>query len=106
MVYSYSKKKDRKYPYYVCLNAQREGWAACPGKSLPAGALEESVLGRIREVRRGICDLREWEQLDRKRQVEALQSSVGRIGFNGVTRQIAIRFRQNQTTAAGKEAKA
>jgi len=27
MVYSYSGKNDRRYPYYVCLNAQRKGWA-------------------------------------------------------------------------------
>lgn len=78
----------------------------CPGKSLPAGAIEDSVLGRIREARRGICDLREWEQLDRKRQVEALQSSIGRIGYNGVTRQITVRFHPHQTTAAGEESQA
>jgi hypothetical protein len=106
MVYSYSKKKDRQYPYYVCLNAQRKGWAACPGKSLPAGAIEESVLGRIREARRGIFDQREWEQLDRKRQVEALQSRVGRIGYNGVTRQITVRFHADQFTETGREAQA
>ena len=50
MVYSYSGKNDRKYPYYVCLNAQRKGWAVCPAKSLPARAIEESVLGRLREA--------------------------------------------------------
>jgi len=50
MVYSYAGKKDRRYPYYVCLNAQRKGWAVCAGKSLSAGAIEESVLGRIREA--------------------------------------------------------
>ena len=44
MVYSYRGKGDRKYPYYVCLNAQRKGWAVCPAKSLPARAIEESVL--------------------------------------------------------------
>ena len=43
MVYSYAAKNDRKYPYYLCLNAQRKGWAACPAKSLPASAIEESV---------------------------------------------------------------
>jgi hypothetical protein len=105
-VYSYSKKKDRKYPYYVCLNAQRKGWATCPGKSLPARFIEESVLGRIREARRGICDLREWERMDRKLQVEALQSSVGRIGYNGVSRQITVRFHADQINATGKEAQA
>src|SRR6202049_3391710 len=34
MVYSHSRKNDRKYPNYICLNAQRMGWAACPAKSL------------------------------------------------------------------------
>ena len=62
MVYSYAGKNDRKYPYYLCLNAQRKGRAACSGKSLPAGAIEESVLGRIREAQRGICDPCEWAQ--------------------------------------------
>ena len=56
MVYSYAKKKDRKYPYYVCLNAQRKGWAVCPVKSLPARRLEESVLERIREAQAGILE--------------------------------------------------
>ena len=42
MAYSYAGKDDRKYPYYVCLNAQRKGWAVCPGKSLPARGIEDS----------------------------------------------------------------
>jgi site-specific DNA recombinase len=106
MVYSYSGKNNRKYPYYVCLNAQRKGWAVCPGKSLPAGAIEESVLGRIREAQRGIFDPSEWEQMDRTRQVEAIQAIVERIGYDGTARQISIRFHQRAMTAAGEEAPA
>ena len=30
MVYSYAAKGGRKYPYYVCRSAQRNGWATCP----------------------------------------------------------------------------
>jgi site-specific DNA recombinase len=56
MVYSYSMKNGRKYPYYVCLNAQRKGWAVCPAKSLPARAIEQSVLGRVREGSPGIFE--------------------------------------------------
>jgi Recombinase zinc beta ribbon domain len=92
MVYSYAAKNDRKYPYYVCLNAQRKGWAVCPGKTLAARALEESVLGRIREEQRGLCDASEWEKMDRIRQVETLQAIVEWIGFDGAARQISIRF--------------
>jgi site-specific DNA recombinase len=53
MIYSYAAKGDRKYPYYVCRNAQQKGWAVCPSKSLPAQAIEESVLGRIRQAQAG-----------------------------------------------------
>jgi Recombinase zinc beta ribbon domain len=103
MVYSYSGKNDRKYPYYVCLNAQRKGWAACSAKSLPARAIEESVLGQIREAQRGICDPGEWEQMDRTEQVEVIQAIVERIGYDGAARQISIRFHPAANMAAGQE---
>ena len=92
MVYTYAMKNGRKYPYYLCLNAQRKGWAVCPAKSLPAQAIEESVLGRIRERHPGVFEPAEWEQLDRARQVEEMQSTVERIGYDGAARQISIRF--------------
>ena len=92
MLYSYSGKNDRTYPYYVCLNAQRKGWAVCPGKSLSARAIEESVLGRIREAQHGVLDPVEWQQMDRARQVEAIQAIVKRIGYDGIVQKISIRF--------------
>ena len=101
MVYSYSGKNERRYPYYVCLNAQRKGWAVCPAKSLPARAIEESVLGKLRGVQHGSFDLGEWEQMDRIRQVEAIRSIVERIDYDGIARQISIRFHE----AAGSEAR-
>jgi hypothetical protein len=92
MVYSYSGTNERRYPYYVCLNAQRKGWAVCPAKSLPARAIEESVLGKLRGAQHASFDLCEWEQMDRIRQVEAGRSVVERIGYDGIARQISIRF--------------
>jgi site-specific DNA recombinase len=93
MVYSHSGKNGRKYPYYVCLNAQRKGWAMCPSKSLPARAIEESVLNRLREAQPGPFGAAEWDQMDRTRRVEAMQLLVERVGYDGVARQISIRFR-------------
>jgi site-specific DNA recombinase len=93
MVYSHSRKNDRKYPYYVCLNAQRKGWAACPGKSLPARAIEESVLKRLREAQPTRFGASEWDQMDRNRQVEATHAIVERVGYDGAARQISIRLR-------------
>jgi site-specific DNA recombinase len=106
MVYAYAGKRDRKYPYYVCRHAQRAGWDACPSKSLPAGVLEEAVLGQIREARSAILDASEWEKLDRIGQIGKLQAMVERIGYDGRLRQISIRFHQQETAAAGPEAQA
>jgi site-specific DNA recombinase len=104
MVYSYAGKKDRRYPYYVCLNAQRRGWASCPTKSLPARGIEESVLGQIREAHPGIFDPAVWERTNRNLQVEAIRAIVERIGYDGAARQVSIRFHPAAITT-GQEAR-
>jgi len=105
MVYSYAAKNGRKYPYYLCLNAQRKGWAVCPAKSLSARGIEESVLGQIREAQGGLVDPAEWEQMDRTSQVAAIQAIVERVGYDGAARQISIRFHP-AGIAAGEETQA
>jgi site-specific DNA recombinase len=92
MVYTYAKKKNHKYPYYLCLNAQRKGWAACPSRSVSAPAIEESVVGRIRQARGDDFDPAQWERMDRARQVEAIQALVERVGYDGTEKRISIRF--------------
>jgi site-specific DNA recombinase len=89
MVYSYSGKSDRRYPYYVCLNAQRKGWAVCPAKSLSARHIEDSVLAHVQAKQ--LTPI-EWEQLDCAQRVAAIQRIVERVGFEGTTGQVSIRF--------------
>jgi site-specific DNA recombinase len=99
MVYSYSAKNGRKYPYYVCRQAQHQGWATCPSKSLPAQAIEESVLRQMREAQIGIADASEWEQKDRTKQLATLRSVVARIGYDGRVKRISIRFHPSKLEA-------
>jgi len=96
MVYSYSQKNGRRYPYYVCLHAQREGWANCPSKSLPAKGIEESVVARVRAARVGIRNAADWEEMDRAVQIQTMQRIVERIGYDGTTRQMSIRFHKGR----------
>jgi site-specific DNA recombinase len=93
MVYSYSRKNDRMHPYYVCLSAQRKGWATCPTKSLSARAIEESVLNRLKDAQPALFGASGWEQMDRTRQVRVMGDLVERVGYDGAARQISIRFR-------------
>jgi site-specific DNA recombinase len=48
MVHHYAAKGGKRYRYYVCLTAQKKGWASCPYPSLPAGDLEQFVIGQIK----------------------------------------------------------
>lgn len=52
MTPSVTKKKDRVHKYYVCGNATKTGWRNCPHPSLPAKAIEDAVVGRIKAIGR------------------------------------------------------
>lgn len=82
MVHAYTiKGENRRYRYYVCSKAQKEGWHSCPSKSVPAGEIERFVVERIRrigqdpaltaETIRQACEQRDRqvEQLERERRL-------------------------------------
>ena len=53
MGHSYSSKGGKmRYSYYLCLNASKSGWNACPGPSVPAGEIERFVIERIATLMR------------------------------------------------------
>ena len=52
MSHSYSSKGSRRYRYYVCQRAQKNGWEACPSPSVPAGEIERFVVDEIKCIGR------------------------------------------------------
>jgi len=52
MPHSTTKKDNRRYRYYVCLNAQKRGWHNCPSKSIPAPEIEKFVVEQVRCIGR------------------------------------------------------
>ncbi len=50
MIHTWTLKGTRRYRYYLCLKAQKEGWAACPTKAIPAVEVERYVVDRIRAI--------------------------------------------------------
>jgi len=50
MMHTYTSKKNRRYRYYVCMNAQKRGWENCPTKSVPAAEIERFVVDRVRAI--------------------------------------------------------
>lgn len=53
MVHTHTLKNgNKRYRYYVCLNAQKRGWHDCPSKSIPAAEIERFVIEQIRGIGR------------------------------------------------------
>ena len=50
MMHTYTSKGNRRYRYYVCYTAQKQGWHACPSKSVPAEEIERFVVEQIRAI--------------------------------------------------------
>jgi site-specific DNA recombinase len=51
MSHSHTRKNgNKRYRYYVCLNAQKRGWHNCPTKSIPAHEIEQFVIDQIRGI--------------------------------------------------------
>ena len=52
MTHAFTTKRNKRYRYYVCLNAQRRGWHTCPTKSVPAQEIEDFVVDQVRCIGR------------------------------------------------------
>jgi site-specific DNA recombinase len=42
-----TKNGTTRYRYYICTNAQKRGWKACPSPSIPAAEIERFVIDQI-----------------------------------------------------------
>jgi len=48
MVHTFTSKGSKRYRYYTCGKAIKNGWKTCPTKSLPAAEIEAAVVDEIR----------------------------------------------------------
>lgn len=82
-----TKKRTKRYRYYVCTRAQSRGWQACSSKSLPAGPVETFAVERIKAVGRDE-ELR-GETLARLRQAAAERLSHVEVAEKELKREAA-----------------
>ncbi len=50
MVHTFTNRQSKRYRYYTCCKAIKQGWKSCPTKSVPAGELENVVVEQIRSI--------------------------------------------------------
>jgi len=92
MTQSVAVRRKRRYRYYVCLNAQKNGWASCPTKSVSAEKIEASVVERLRglwttagEQASGELGAfgEAWDTLTPATRHRAIRQVVERIDYDG-----------------------
>jgi site-specific DNA recombinase len=97
MVPTYTTKGDRRYRYYICQVARTKGWSACPTKSVPARAIEESVVTQLRATltvdsarqQLGVSDA-EWLTLDEGKPENLIRSVVERVTYDGISGAVSL----------------
>ena len=95
------KKNKRRYRYYVCGRAQKEGWDVCPVKSLPAGEIEQYVVDEIRRIGKddGLVEKTfEAAGAEANRQVDELEGEAERL-----TEQLIQRTEEMQRMAGDRK---
>jgi site-specific DNA recombinase len=102
MTHSVTKTNGRRHRYYVCLHAQKHGWATCPTKSVRADEIEASVAERLADL----CmseeapllagpeeSLAAWEALTARQRRRAIRRVLERIDYDGSTGALKATFR-------------
>lgn len=103
MYHHYTSSGSRRYRYYVCGRAMKQGWSRCPSRSVPAGAIEQFVIARLRELSQDDHsdlqdDLRDqllrllevWETSSPAARRELLQQAVNRVEYDGTGGTISV----------------
>jgi site-specific DNA recombinase len=96
MVHHFTGRSGKRYRYYTCVQAIKSGRKTCPSKSLPAAAIEQLVVDKIRgiardtalraDVVRQALALAEGNLAELKRERQGLQRDVAR--YNAEVRRL------------------
>jgi len=92
MTPDWSQRKTKRYRYYVCTRAQKEGWTACPSPSIPAGPMEEFVIDQIGAMgtEHDADFKRSWNTLSSSEQHRLIRRLTRQVVYDGQTGQVSI----------------
>jgi DNA invertase Pin-like site-specific DNA recombinase len=93
---SISAKDGRRYHYYVCTQAQKRGWNACPSKAVPAGIVETLVFDHLRQ--NGLVD--DWDAQTDVERGEQLRALIEGVVYDGRTSTLTIALRAGERSNA------
>jgi site-specific DNA recombinase len=107
MTPTHSRKGSRRYGYYACLKALKQGRRACPSGWVPAAEIEQVVIGRLREFADkqapiggvdslgALMNADTWAALPRREQARIVHGSIQRVDYDGKNGRLRIRLRSD-----------
>jgi site-specific DNA recombinase len=113
MTAGYTTRDGRRYAYYICVTAQKNGRRACPGGQLSARRTEEAIVEALYEVairtggaalQRALpTDRKVWEELKRGEQHQIMAAVVERITYDRRLQQARLLLRPEVTKEPTEE---
>jgi len=105
MVHTFATRGNKRYRYYTCTNAIKNGRRKCPTASLPAGEIEKVVVDQIRCIGQDVDLLGETLRQARSQADKAIERLAGerRILGRGLAR-CRAEIRRAATTGPATEA--
>jgi hypothetical protein len=94
-----SKHGGKHYRYYLCCGAHRRGRQSCPAKSIPAWAIEETVLEQI-QTRDPHVEVRTEAA---STQLRLVRLWIGRVDYDAAQNKVAITFKPSGSTLSSAE---
>src|SRR6516162_613200 len=94
-----SKHGGKRYRYYLCCGARRRGRPSCPSRSIPAWAIEETVLEQI-QTREHPVDVRTEAP---SAQLRLVRLWIGRVDYDAAQNKLAITFNPTGSTLSTVE---
>lgn len=109
MIHTFTSRGHKRYRYYTCTNAIKNGHRKCPAASLPAGEIERAVIDQIRCISQDPDLLDETLRQARTQIEEAIERLAGerRILERGLARSHAEirRIATSEPTASAATAR-
>jgi site-specific DNA recombinase len=108
MTPTHSRKRGRRYNYYVCLQALKMGRQSCPSGWVPASEIEQLVIDQLREAARQhepspgnvlrdlhvLSEADKWSELPSQEQAEALHRIIERLDYDAENNRLSIVLRK------------
>jgi DNA invertase Pin-like site-specific DNA recombinase len=80
MLHTYGKKRNNKYLFYLCSNANKRGYASCPTKTVNARRLEYAVADCLRKICPDFdIPQNEWDQTPMIKQRAILETIIKEV---------------------------